>query len=386
MIVSYSLIIAVLLFNLAMVIIALLRRWTGYLAKYSTTALVLLAVFGAMRVVLPFSFPFTHVVSSYELIPSIRMFFRTDVWPGAGSLELYYLILIIWAAGSLVMLFRITRSTLQVLSYQRRYRTDESAEVDRIVQKNGFRNTKIVVSPDVVVPYVAGFFKARIYLPRIELDDNALGLILKHEYQHFKSKDVLIKAFYLLLSVIFWWNPIVHLFLRELDKLLEIRCDAVVTKRMNENEKTLYMESLLYIARHIQSKETASHATASAFVQAGQYGFLEQRFHLIKTGENAKSGIMQAISIALIVFIFTTSYFVIIQPAYMPLGYNTGEVFSITPENAYIVATLDGRYELYIFGQFVEELEEELLSAEYFVILDIIEESDLSDNDNNGMP
>jgi beta-lactamase regulating signal transducer with metallopeptidase domain len=359
---------AVLLFNLAMVAVALLRRQTGYLAKYSTLALLLLALLGALRLALPLSFQFTHVINSFNIVPSIENFLSTDLWPGAARLELLTVILLIWGAGSLAMVIRIIRSMLKDRYYRKRYRVVESEQVDRIAKALRLKHTKIVVSPDIVMPHVTGFFKARIYLPEIAVADDALELILNHEYQHFKSKDILIKTYYLLLSIVFWWNPINHIFLRELDRLLEIRCDEALTKRMNEDEKTSYMESLLFIAKHIQSQDTARPANASSFVKTGKYGFIEQRFHLIlkRRKTHMKIAIQQFLSATLVVIVFLASFMVIIQPAVFPVEYGTEDIFRLSPENAYILITECGRYELYIDGQFFHELTELYLELDDF--------------------
>jgi beta-lactamase regulating signal transducer with metallopeptidase domain len=375
MIISYSLINAILLFNFAMVVIALLRHRTGYLTKYSTPALILLTMFGGFRVILPFSFSFTFVVNSFEIFPMIKSVLSTDIWPGANRLELQSAILLIWGAGSFIMLFRMVRCILKERMYRQRYRVAESPQVNHVVRGLQLKHKKIVVSPDVVVPYVTGFLRPQIFLPNIVMADHVLELILKHEYQHFKSRDILIKAYYTLLSIVFWWNPIVHIFLRELDRLLEIRCDETLTKCMDEDEKTLYMESLLFIAKHIMTKDTTRLMSVSSFIQAGQYGFIEQRFRLIQSNRNLKSSIKQIVSVSMVVMVFMASFLFIIQPASIPPEFDTGGVFRICPGNAYILITRDGSYMLYIDGQFVFELDEDLIIEEdYFKGLSIVEE------------
>ena len=365
MIIEYSLIMAVLLFNLAMIVIAILRRRTGFLTKYSTTALVLLAVFGALRIVLPFSFPFTYVVNSFVAIPKIESLLSFDVWPGASRIELHNMVFLIWAVGSLFMLLRTMRNILSEALYRQRYRVVKDEQAERLARELRLKHSRIIISPDVVVPYVTGFFKAKIYLPGIEMEDDVLKLILKHECQHFKSLDSYIKAFYTLLSIVFWWNPIVHIFLRELDRLLEIRCDEAVTNHMSEGEKTQYLESLLFIAKHIHTKTTTL-ARVSAYVQSEQHGFMEQRFSLISKGGSNNSSIKQVVSVVLVVVVFMASFMIIIQPAYLPTKNDLGGVFELDPENAHILFTHEGKYELYIDGLLLLELEEDLIKMEDF--------------------
>ena len=60
-----------------------------------------------------------------------------------------------------------------------------------------------------------------------------------------RGGDARIKLFFLLLRDLFWWNPLSHLFLRELDALLELRCDAALTQDMDEDEILSYLAAIL---------------------------------------------------------------------------------------------------------------------------------------------
>ena len=257
-----------------------------------------------------------------------------------------------------------------------RYRRVGNEKADHIVQSLGLKNVKIVVSPDVFVPYVTGFTNARIYLPEIAIDDCNLEMILKHEYTHFKSRDVYIKAFYVMFSVIFWWNPIVHVFMRELDRLLELRCDAAMTKRMYEEEKTLYMETLVIISKHIVIKDAVKLTGASALVQAKPRGFMEQRFRLIESVRSVKSVVMQIASVTLVVLVFLTSYMFIIQPVYLPPSEDFEGTFTLSPGNMYFICTHEGKYMLYIDGQPIDDFDEDIVKSEDFSGVPIIYEED----------
>ena len=312
MIDTYSLLVAVLLFNVAMIDVVVLRRRTGCLTIYRTHALVLLALLNAVCITMPFKFHYAYFVRSYDILPAIGNALHKDRFQTAYSM--FDAILLIWSAGSFVMLIKTAYSILKERNHRKRYRPADNARAVRIAREMQLRRAEIIVSPDVVVPCVSGLFRARIFLPDIDMTDRTLELILKHEYQHFKSRDNLIKTFYLLLSIVFWWNPIAPVFLRELDRLLETRCDASVVKRMGEKEKTSYMESLLYIAKHIQAVNTRTPVSISSFAQAGPNGFMEQRFRLIQSDKNTKPRIMHLVSIAVVVTVFSASLLIHVTP------------------------------------------------------------------------
>jgi len=354
MVIRYSIIMAIIFFNLTMVAIGLLRKKTVYIAKYGTFALILFALLGIARIAMPFSFGFTYVIHSFDVFPWVRSVLQYDIL-GSG-LRLEEALLLAWAIGSAVFLLKNIR--IMAIHTRRRgsYRQSDNSFACGVAQKLRLKRAVIIVSPDVKIPYVTGLFRAHIYLPELEMPEDMLEMVLKHEYQHFKSCDILIKAFYLVLSIALWWNPIVHMFQRELDCLLEIRCDAAITKRMSKEEKLFYLHSLVGILEYVKSGG-AVQFNASAFSGAEQSGAMEQRFRLIKAGKAvlAKS----VVSVLAAVLIFFASFLVAIQPAYEAPYYDG--MFSITPENSHIVLTSDGRHRLYVYGQFVVELAEEIL-------------------------
>jgi hypothetical protein len=58
----------------------------------------------------------------------------------------------------------------------------------------------------------------------------------------------------------------------------------------------------------------------------------------------------------------------------VPSEYDLEGGFRLSPENAYILITQDGRHKLFVSGQFVFELTEDYMETEYFMILPIIKE------------
>ena len=134
---------------------------------------------------------------------------------------------------------------------------------------------------------VTGIKSACIYLPDLLYTDQELHLIFKHELQHFKSRDILIKLFYCSLLAIFWWNPIVHRFQRELEWLLELRCDMNVTKKLNKLERIAYLEIILRTLRLNTGTQHIDMALASQLAQNETDLFIRQRFELVLSDASA---------------------------------------------------------------------------------------------------
>ncbi|MCL2250072.1 MAG: M56 family metallopeptidase [Oscillospiraceae bacterium] len=362
MITGYSLIIAILLFNLALAAIALLQKRTWYLARFGTSALVLLMFLGAVRLFLPISIPpVTNAIQSFVFLPRVVAILRMELMPGV---EVQAVLLALWGIGSATVFLRLMLTFRRLRKLKELYDTkcSDNSHAVQTAEKLGLKHYKIVVSPYVGAPFVTGVFRALIYLPELDLPDSEFEMILRHEYQHFKQCDFLVKGFYNMLSIVFWWNPFVHYFHRNLDRLLEVRCDAAVKKLLTNDEKATYIGVLYRIMRHAELNgitNLPAKSSSSAFVLSGEAdyeNFVEQRFRLIASGKGSAK--MQIISIALVMTVFSGSFLFVVQPHGEPPSAEVADASRISPEVQHIVITADGRYELFENGEFVIELPE----------------------------
>ena len=76
----------------------------------------------------------------------------------------------------------------------------------------------------------------------------------------------------------------------------------------------------------------------------------------------------------IVVAVFMASFMVIIQPAYLPTANDLGGVFELNPENAHILFTHEGKYELYVGDILLLELDKDSIKMEDFKNLPIIME------------
>ncbi|MDR0935157.1 MAG: M56 family metallopeptidase [Oscillospiraceae bacterium] len=100
----------------------------------------------------------------------------------------------------------------------------------------------------VSTPMLIGFFKPMILLPDKEYTDAQLHCVLLHELTHLRRHDVLVKWLTMLACALHWFNPIVWLVRREIDRAAEISCDEAVIRRLDENGIQCYGETLIYVA------------------------------------------------------------------------------------------------------------------------------------------
>ena len=360
MISVYSVLSAVLYFNLALALVFILRRSRRFLVHYSVTVLVLLAVLSLVRLLVPIHLPSPLVLRSQTVLPAIERFLSLRLLPGDSRATPGAILLVLWAAGAGFFAVREARAILRARQTMRAYRTQDAPEVQRIALENGVR-AHVLVTPDAAVPYAAGLFRPRIILPS-GIPEEELPYILLHEAQHIRGRDAWIKLFFIGIRALFWFNPLVHLFFRDLDALLEMRCDAAVTEGMDDARKMRYLSAILAFSERLVPQGAAS-------ALSGAPNALRQRFDLLLTLKKRRSGQAQAAICLAALALFLASYTVVVQPYVRPEG------LSLFETHSYIVRTHRDRYVLYLGGISTGyELTREQLSEPPFSRMTILED------------
>lgn len=159
----------------------------------------------------------------------------------------------------------------------------------------------------VSTPMVFGFFRPRIILPEIKLTSEEWYCILKHELSHYICGDLWVKFLVEFLCSIYWWNPFVYLFRKQISKAQEIHIDLFVTKSMNEAERIKYLECLLKIAKIPISKGLDKWILS---FNGDSVNILSQRFnmilnHSISFNETKRKKLSSLLLPVLLIFRFT---------------------------------------------------------------------------------
>lgn len=94
-------------------------------------------------------------------------------------------------------------------------------------------------------PMLIGVFHPIVLIPSIDNNDKRLKMIFLHELNHYKRKDIITKAFGLIINAIHWINPIIYILLKEIDKYCEYSIDEKVVDEMNMEERKYYGETIL---------------------------------------------------------------------------------------------------------------------------------------------
>jgi len=151
-------------------------------------------------------------------------------------------LMLVWLAGALVLTTWLKMKFRQLRNPQRgttgklppwfgKLLTDTARRVH-------LRKTpKVVLSENVVTPAVFGVFRPVLLLPKDGLNGFSrkdTEHILLHELAHMKRGDLWVHCIYMVLQVVYWFNPLLWLVRRRLQHLRELCCDATVGKILRD--------------------------------------------------------------------------------------------------------------------------------------------------------
>lgn len=356
----FSFVTSLLLFNVYIFLIAVIRPRNIFLFRFGIIPVVLLIAACVFRLIFFVELPFSKVLTSEVIYPAILSLFTAEIL----GMQVYELLVSVWIAGSAYYLYKYVHQLFFLGKLANALVETQDKRIlscmNEIVRASG-KNTKVKViqSNQIAVPMITGFFKPVIYLPNTDFSDIDLKNILSHEWTHFLHKDAWIKLSVNLISIIFWWNPFVHILKNELSQTLELRCDLGVISRMEHTNRLIYLESIVKIIKYANNNNLHKlHTTdgTAALVIVKRDEKILQRFNMVSNYEICRKRNMLSSSVvcALIVLSFIASYGVVLQPLYHPTAeIAEEESFGIEAENTYLVLNEDGTYSLYMDGEYV---------------------------------
>ncbi|GKX29330.1 penicillin-binding protein [Vallitalea longa] len=120
------------------------------------------------------------------------------------------------------------------------------------------RKIKVLCLDRITSPVTCGIFRPKIILPKIidYSNEKQLDFILTHELMHIKRFDVLLKSILIIVTCIYWFNPLVWIMYVLVNRDMEISCDEKVLSIFGEESKSEYALSLINL---VEPKAEFSH-------------------------------------------------------------------------------------------------------------------------------
>jgi beta-lactamase regulating signal transducer with metallopeptidase domain len=112
-------------------------------------------------------------------------------------------------------------------------------------------NVTLVRNPYVATPILLGILRPYIIIPDIDFSENQLRNILLHEISHLRRFDIGVKWLTMISTSIHWFNPIMYVIKKEINRACELACDETVIKNLSPAEKQAYGDTLIaVVAEH----------------------------------------------------------------------------------------------------------------------------------------
>lgn len=105
-------------------------------------------------------------------------------------------------------------------------------------------------SSKISSPSLCGLIKPKILIPvtvATNISDEEFKYIIIHELIHLKSKDIFINWVTTLLSVIYWFNPILIFGFHKMKQDCEFSCDGQAISYLNEGENLKYGNAIIRV-------------------------------------------------------------------------------------------------------------------------------------------
>ncbi len=121
-----------------------------------------------------------------------------------------------------------------------------------------WRIPRVVVVRKLTTPAVFGVFRPVLLMPKgylRKLSRKDTEHMLLHELAHIKRGDLHMHGLYMLLQIVYWYNPLLWLVRRQLHHLRELSCDATVANLLREQTQA-YRQTLLETARRFLARST----------------------------------------------------------------------------------------------------------------------------------
>lgn len=232
-------------------------------------------------------------------------------------------VLLIWIIGFIGMLFYHVFQYYLVKDF---YFEEASVSKDeRLIEHfhhlcRKYRIKQIPVlmeKEDAATPMTFGYVHRKLVFPPNIYTKKELTLILKHELTHIKNFDSWYKTFVLIVSDLYWFNPIFLLMKQMAYKDAEYVCDEIVTRNMEPEEKQIYGIAIL---------KTVNSRSAKAVPSMVQFAVnkteLKKRLNNLFIFDNWKKGVLPfvtslMVAVALIIGISVSIKEVIVNPTHI---------------------------------------------------------------------
>ena len=371
----FSFVTAVLLSSLLIVALYLSRKSVKTIRMLNFGYLACLYLFCLGRMFFSVELPFATVINAPSLMNPVHDFNEANLPMMEGDFFVSNLLLLVWAVGSVFLfvqfLIRYHRGKREIDRMPKQGNQVLQELLDELQRGNKRRiPIQVLCCSGLSTPCGIGLLRRQILLPSQEYTEEELFHILRHELQHFQTHDLLVKWMIRVFQCLFWWNPLVYLLGKDMDQVLEIKCDLSVVKNYSRQETLAYMRTIKnQLKRAMEMQETVPIGSASLI---GNFAMsnVEERFSYIVASlkPTERKELPKPVFAALFVALIIASYSFVLQSNYeVPELDENGEKIQYRQEDEIkLLHKKDGSYQ--------EICQDELVKVPNYIAEEMIEQ------------
>lgn len=347
MILSYSSLIASLIqCFLILVLVQLLLKYETKKIVITPQFLYVIGILFFIRLIIPVEFGLSITIPSTKLLPSIYNVLNFQlITLDTITITVGNLLISIFLIGAFCKLILLIKKGI-LLSHYINSKKVTKKEITSSNDKTVI--VRYIKTPKVDSPSIYGVKRPIIFFPdNMTFTEKELQYITLHELTHYYKGDILLTFLFELITCIYWWNPLLFIFKKQMNKIIELRVDNELLKSFTPTQCIEYVECLLKVKK-IQSQTTEKNLSAPSLVNRHQSTF-ELRSKKILNFKPLRN--TNRVLLIVILLLSLGSMFFVIEPYYSnPSIENT--TFEVNKQDeAFFIKHDDHSFSLYINGE-----------------------------------
>lgn len=190
------------------------------------------------------------------------------------SLNINYknILMYTWLLGVIFCLARILYGLKKIQfimknSIGNRFSNFDSILNEYLLVMNIKKNVSLIYTNKIGSPCLYGFIKPVILMPiniANNISEDEFKYIIIHELCHLKRKDILVNWITIILSDLYWFNPIIRYGFYKMKQDCEVSCDAYALKYLDSNKNIDYGDVVVKILQLRNKNNQIISATSMA--------------------------------------------------------------------------------------------------------------------------
>ncbi|MDO4321752.1 MAG: M56 family metallopeptidase [Lachnospiraceae bacterium] len=188
-------------------------------------------------------------------------------------------ILIVWMCCVLIF------AVYQIVKYRMDIR-ELLAHSEKVMIDVDGEPVEVLINGSIRTPYAVGFIRQVILVPKDSLGHLCFAMFYRHEDQHRKNHDSLMKLVCVLIICIHWINPAALLLLFLYSMTAEYICDARATEGCTEDKKKKYARLLVSLSGEDEpfSVVWRNHLSGSEKLMRRRINYMMKRRGMVRRG------------------------------------------------------------------------------------------------------